>query len=148
LHLLLSHPEELRRLRNDRTLLPGAIEEMLRAESPVQILGRRLETAVTLHDVELPAGANVLLWLGAANRDPRTFERADQFDISRAGPRHVAFGFGPHFCIGAALARVVAQEVFDRLLDEWPTIERTDEPRWRPYPIFRGLADLPVEVAW
>ncbi len=148
LYTLLRHPSQLRRLQDDPTLLPGAIEEMLRFESPVQIIARQSSRGATVRGVELPDSAKVLLFLGAANRDERVFEAADTFDIGRSGPRHLAFGAGPHFCVGATLARVICEELLVRLLREWRSIRLAGRIRWRPYPIFRGLVDLDVEVAW
>lgn len=146
MYLLLNHPEQWRRLRADPALTAPAIEEIARYESPVQFLGRQLSEPVTIHGQELSAGANVLLLLGAANRDPRVFARADEFDIARSGPRHLAYGFGPHFCIGAAVARLVAEEALKRVVSEWHTVNMRDDVRWRPYPVFRGLEALNLIV--
>lgn len=146
--LLAGHPQQLAALRDDPALLPPAIEEIMRFESPVQIVARRSAEPVILHDTQLAAGANLLLLLGSANRDPRSIDRPHQFDIRRAGPRHLAFGFGPHFCIGAALARLIAEEALRELLRRWPALELTSAPHWRPSPIFRGLCELPLRVDW
>lgn len=147
LYLLLTHPDQLRMLKQEPALLAGAIEEVARYESPVQIIARQVGDEALLGSVAFQAGANVLLLLGAANRDPHAFERPDEFDIRRQGPRHLAYGFGAHYCIGAALARLIAEEVFTRLLTTGPALELTSSPRWRPYPIFRGLLEMKVRVA-
>lgn len=146
--LLTKHPQQQRLLRDNPALLPPAIEEIMRFESPVQIVARRSAEPVILHDTQLAAGANLLLLLGSANRDPRSIDRPHQFDIRRAGPRHLAFGFGPHFCIGAALARLMAEEALRALLARWPKLEFAASPRWRASPIFRGLCELPLRVQW
>jgi cytochrome P450 len=146
LFLLLNHPDQLRMLHQEPTLLAGAIEEIARYESPVQIIARQVGDEALLGNVAFQAGANVLLMLGAANRDPQAFDRPNEFDIRRQGARHVAFGFGAHYCIGAALARLIAEEVFTRLLKAESALELTSSPRWRPYPIFRGLLEMKVRI--
>lgn len=146
LYLLLKHPDVLRAVRHDQNLLTAAIEESSRLESAVQMPGRILTEPVTLHGTELPAGANVLLLLGSANRDPRAFPDPDTLNLERQGSRPVTFGYGPHFCIGAALARMIAEEFFVSILTEWKTIELASPIEWRPYPVFRGLSSLIVRV--
>ncbi|QDU29110.1 Cytochrome P450 107B1 [Anatilimnocola aggregata] len=148
MYLLLTHAEQAQLLSHDRSLWPSFVEEVLRYESPVQIIARQLSEATEMHGVPLPAGANVLLFLGAANRDPRLFWQANQFDIQRQGARHLAFGFGPHFCIGAALARMITVEAFACLSKVWRSPRLAVTPRWRSYPVFRGLVDLQLHVTW
>lgn len=147
LYLLLRHPDVLRAVRDDQTLLAAAIEETSRLESAVQMPGRILTEPVTLHGIRLPTGANVLLLLGSANRDPRAFPEPDTLKLQRQGSRAVTFGYGPHFCIGAALARMIAEEFFASVLEEWRTIELAGPIEWRPYPVFRGLSSLVVRVS-
>lgn len=146
LYLLLKHPEFLRAVRDDQILLTAAIEETSRLESAVQMPGRILTEPVTLHGIELPAGANVLLLLGSANRDPRAFPDPDTINLARKDNRPVTFGYGPHFCIGAALSRMIAEALFTSILAEWKSIELAGPVEWRPYPVFRGLASLIVKV--
>ena len=95
---------------------------MLRFESPVQSLARRVRRDVTLHGVTIPEGAEVRLQWGAANRDDREFDRPDVFDIDREIRRHLALGHGVHFCLGAALARLEARVAFEELLARWPEL--------------------------
>lgn len=108
------------RLVAEPACIPAAIEEMLRFESPVQSLARRTLRAVELHGVEISAGAEVRLLWGAANRDDREFERPDVFDVGRPIRRHLAFGHGIHFCLGAGLARLEARIAFEEILARWP----------------------------
>jgi cytochrome P450 len=121
------------------------VEEVLRLESPVQWLARRTTTEVRLHDVAVPAGAEVRLLWGAANRDPREFADADRFVPDRRPPRHLAFGHGLHFCVGAALARMeaaVALEVLAPLLRRHP-VEPDRATRLRSS-VFRGWSSVPL----
>jgi hypothetical protein len=143
---LLEHPDELRRLRADRSLLKTAVEEMLRWDSPVQIDGRVLFEDVELHGQTFEAGTQFGTLLGAANRDPRMFDEPDRFDVGREGPAPMSFGAGIHFCLGAALARAEGHVVFDRLLDRFPVIEPawSDRPAYRDTLVLHGLQSLPV----
>jgi cytochrome P450 len=142
---LLRHPDQLERLRLDRSLIPSAIEEILRFESPVQMTSRRAVDNAELAGRRVKAGDALQLFLGAANRDPARFPDPDRFDIARPDNRHVAFGFGPHFCLGAALARAELRVALDHLLDRLPGLELTvDEVAWQPTIDFRGPLSLPV----
>ncbi len=143
---LLTHPEQAARLRQDPALLPTAIEELLRYESPVQWTSRIPKEAVTLDGLRIEAGQFVMLGLGAANRDPAQFTDPDRLDITRREGRHLAFGWGVHYCLGAALARMEGQIVLGTLLRRFPKLRLAgDEPlRWRPNFIFRGLEGLRV----
>jgi cytochrome P450 len=144
---LLRNPDELARLREDRSLLAGAVEEMLRYESSVQLDARTaLEDAdVAGHRVE--AGQVVLTLLGAANRDPHRYADPDRFDVGRTGQQHLSFAAGIHYCLGAPLARLEGEIVFDRLLDRFATIDADPTPKWRPSLTLRGLETLPVAVS-
>jgi cytochrome P450 len=103
---LLNHPDELAKLRADPALLPGAVEELLRYDSPVQRTGRITNTDVEIDGRNIAKGSFVVTAIGAANRDPAHFPDPDRLDITRRDNRHVAFGFGIHFCLGAPLARL------------------------------------------
>ncbi|HEY8216394.1 MAG TPA: cytochrome P450 [Acidimicrobiia bacterium] len=135
------------RLTADPSLIGGAVEEMLRWGSPVQGLARTTTRPVSRHGVEIPAGAKVQLLFGSANRDERAFPEADRFDATRTIERHLAFGHGVHFCLGAALARLEARVVFEELLARYPRWEvDTEDVRWIRSTSVRGPAALPVTL--
>jgi cytochrome P450 len=142
---LLRHPAERARLRREPGLIKSAVEELLRYESPVQLTSRIPKQDVTLRGRRLPAGIEVNLVLGAANRDPLQFSDADRLDLGRIENRHLAFGHGPHFCLGAPLARLEAQIAFSRLVERFLSLRAAGEAQsWRPGLVLRGLAALPV----
>jgi len=131
--LLSRRPDARDRLVQSPAGIPRAIEEMLRFESPVQSLARRVTRDVTLHGVMLPEGTEMRLQWGAANRDEHEFDRADEFDIEREIRRHLALGHGSHFCLGAGLARLEARVAFEELLSRWPQL-RVDETQLERLP--------------
>lgn len=140
---LLRHPGELARLRADRSLMESATEEMLRYESPVQITSRFVREDREVVGRELRAGEALILVLGAANRDPDVFDDPDRFDIARRDNRHLAFAFGPHYCLGASLARLEMQVVVPMVLDRFPGLRlNDDEVTWQPTLSFRGPTAL------
>jgi len=142
---LLRHPHELARLRRDRSLIASAAEEILRFESPVQMTSRHALGDGEFAGRRVKAGDALQLFLGAANRDPARFPDPDRFDITRPDNRHVAFGMGPHFCLGAALAREELRIALTHLLDRLPNLElAVDEIAWQPTIDFRGPLSLPV----
>ncbi len=118
--LFASHPDQRDAVIEDPERSVGAVEELLRYTSPTQYMARTTTRPVDLHDVEMPAGAKVVLLLGAGNRDPREFDRPDEFDISRANPRILAFGHGAHVCLGAAVARLEARVALQEFLARYP----------------------------
>src|SRR5262249_38525245 len=137
---LLNHPDELAKLRADPTLLPSAVEELLRYDSPVQRTGRITNTDVELAGRKIAKGSLVVTALGAANRDPAHFSDPDRLDIARRDNRHVAFGFGIHFCLGAPLARLEGQIAIGTLLRRMPGLRlATSTLEWRGAPPLRGL---------
>jgi cytochrome P450 len=144
---LLRHPEELARLREAPWLLPAAVEEALRWESPVQRTWRIATAEVAVSDHTILRGALVVLLLGAANRDPERFAEPDRFDVLRRDLGHVAFGGGVHVCLGAALARLETQVAIGALLRRLPGLRlATEQAAWRPTATLRGLATL--RVTW
>ena len=143
---LLRHPDELARLRADPGLIPTAVEELMRYDSPLQLFERTAVREVEVGDVTVRPGQKVAALLGSANRDPAVFPHADRLDLARADNPHISFGAGIHFCIGAPLARVELQASFAALLAGTATIELAGEPRRRPEFVIRGLADLPVTL--
>jgi cytochrome P450 len=126
--LLARHPDQRAELVEDPSLIPGAIEEMVRIDSPVQTLPRTSTREVELHGVTIPTGSRVQLVWGAANLDEREFTDPTRFDIHRTMVRHLGFGHGTHFCLGAALARLEARVVFEELLARAPDYEIDGEP--------------------
>ena len=142
---LLQHPEQLRRLQQDKALVENAVEELLRYDSPIQAVHRFASEDMTIAEQAIPALAPVSFMVGAANRDPAVFEHPDRLDVTRQVGRHTAFGLGIHFCLGAPLARLEATIAFRALLDHAPQLALAEsEPAWRPGVIFRGLERLPV----
>ena len=144
---LLQHPEQLERLRADRALLPGAIEEVLRWDGPVQVVYRRATRDVELPGGRIPAGAGVVVILGSANRDERQWgPTAAEFRVERNPQGHLAFGFGNHFCLGASLARLEARVALDALLDVLHALRRR-EPRvdYVDSYLVRGPRRLPLQ---
>lgn len=129
--LLLQHPEQWNLLKRDRTLIPSAIEEILRYESPVARQPRVIKNDVELGGKQLRAGEMLFQMLNSGNRDASRFDDPDAFDVQRNPNRHIAFGFGVHFCIGAPLSRAEGLIVFDTILSRLPDIRLVDaEPHW------------------
>jgi cytochrome P450 len=147
---LLRNPDQLARLRADWSLLPRAVEEFLRWESPVNLATMRYTTEpVTMAGVEIPANEVVLLSLGAANRDPEAYEHPDDVDVARNGATNLAFGHGLHYCLGAPLARMQGEIAFRTLLERFPGLALAGTPGalvWRDSPTVRGLTRLPVRL--
>ncbi len=134
---LLRHSGELNRLRQDLSLIPSAVEEMLRYESPSQHTGRRASEDVELGGRVIRKGQAVMAVMAAANRDPKRFPEPDHFDITRKDNRHLAFGYAAHFCFGAALARVEGQEALAALVGRMPALEKW----WNLAPLRAFLGD-------
>jgi cytochrome P450 len=146
LHLL-RNPEQLERLRADHSLAGTMVEEILRLEPPVQATSRIAGEAITDYGLPIEPGQEVLLSLAAGNRDPAVFEAPDSFDIGRSPNRHLAFGLGPHFCIGSPLARLQGRIALVALVDRFPGLQLADDaltPAWRQSLVFRGLERLIV----
>jgi cytochrome P450 len=144
---LLRHRPELERVRNDRGLLRSAVEELLRYDSPVQLDVRKVLDDVVIGADALKAGTFVVTLIGACNRDPSRFPDPDRLDLGRADGPPLSFGSGIHYCLGAALARVEGQVVFDRLVERFPGMElATDVVDYRSSLTLRGLVELPVAL--
>jgi pimeloyl-[acyl-carrier protein] synthase len=142
---LLRHPEELRRLRDNPGLIASAVEELLRYDGPVQRTARIASTDVTIGDRSIPKGAMVMPFIGAADRDPAGFPEPDRLDLARADNRHIAFGLGIHFCLGAPLARVEGQIAIGTLVRRLPKLAlEVAQPEYRQSLTLRGLKALPV----
>ncbi len=142
---LLRNPGEMKRLRDDPSLIPSAVEEMLRYESPSQHTGRLVPQDVELGGKVLRKGQAIMAVMAAANRDPERFSDPDRFDVARTDNRHLAFGYAAHFCFGAALARVEAQEAFEAIIQRLPDLKlQPGTLVWRNNLGLRGLTALPV----
>jgi cytochrome P450 len=145
---LLRHPEQRELLRRRPDLIDGAVNELLRLDSPVQTCAARKP----IEDVEIGgkrvrAGEPVIAFVGAANRDPDVFPEPDRLDITRDGAAHLAFGTGIHACLAGALARMEGAVAIGTLLERLPDLRLVDAPlEWRPHAVLRGLAALPVSV--
>lgn len=142
---LLRNPGELKRLQADLSLLPSAIEEMLRYEAPSQHTTRIPQQDVRLGDKDISSGQSVIAVMGAANRDPERFPDPDRFDIARKDNKHLAFGAGPHYCFGAPLGRMEANIAFSTLLERISDFTlASDRFTWRDNLGLRGLNNLPL----
>ena len=143
---LLRHPDQFRDLSEDRSLMPAAIEEMLRWVSPIKNMARRMTRDAELHGETLRKGQKLLLLYPSANRDERVFDQPERFDIRRSPNDHLAFGFGAHFCMGNRLARMELSVMLDRLLDRLPDLALVDEgePPKREANFVSGYESMPV----
>ena len=144
---LLRNPEQWKLLTQRPELIESAVEEMLRYDSPVQWTSRVPSEPMEVAGVTIPAGEIILGCVGAANRDPKKFADPDRFDIQRADNRHLSFGTGIHFCLGAALARMEAQTAVRLLAERFPGMRLAgNKLRWMPGLTFRGVLRLPVKT--
>jgi pimeloyl-[acyl-carrier protein] synthase len=144
--LLLHHPDEVARLRADTSLLPSAVDEMLRCTGPVHTTRRTARTDVDLDGNEIRRGEVVIGVLAAANRDPQKYADPDRFDVGRNPTDHVAFGDGIHFCLGASLARLEAEVAVGTLLQRFPALRLVEEPEWGGNFAIRGVTSLRLAV--
>jgi pimeloyl-[acyl-carrier protein] synthase len=142
---LLRHPEQLELLLSQPSLMPLALEEIVRYESPLALTDRYTIDDYQVGDVRVPKGQLIYLMLMAANRDPAVFQDPDRFDVTRSVNPHVEFGAGIHYCVGAPLARLEAEVAFQCLWKRVPRMHMVDEvPQWRPLVNLRGLESLHV----
>ena len=143
LHALLRHPDQAALLRVDPGLMPRALRELLRYDSPVQFTGRRASEDLRLHGCTIRRGQHVLLLIGSGNRDPDRFADPDRLDLTRDQGPPLSFGYGPHVCIGATLSYLEAGIAFARLVADLPGVRCLDaDPHWVDNPAFRGLHSL------
>ena len=142
---LLRNPGELERLRADPSVIPGAVEELLRFDSPVQTDFRGALEDCEVNGAPVRRGENIVLLIGSANRDPAAFEAPDRLDVGRSEGSHISFGRGIHHCIGAPLARLEGRIVLEVLLERFASIRLlTERPAYRGGVVLRGLESLPV----
>jgi cytochrome P450 len=146
LYALASNPGEWRALRENPALVRSAFDEILRWEAPVQTFFRTTTSAVELGGIALPADAKILLFLAAANRDPRGWQDPERFDVSRRASGHVAFGAGIHMCVGQMLARLESEMVLTALLARFEKIEIVGEPKRKLNNTLRQFSSLPIEL--
>ena len=145
---LLRHPDQLAALREDPGLIPSAVEELLRFDSPVQVDMRSVRDDCDVNGFPLRRGDSVVMLLGAANRDPDRFEAPDRLDVRRGDQNHLAFGRGIHHCLGAPLARLEGRVVLEALIERFGSMRLLeDRPAFRSSVVLRGLLALPVATA-
>ncbi|MGI0128938.1 MAG: cytochrome P450, partial [Thermoplasmata archaeon] len=145
--VLAAHPEQRQALVDDPSVIPNAVEELLRFEAPSPVQGRWTTREVALHGQSLPAGSKVLLITGSAGRDDRKYSDADRFDIRRSFDHHVSFGYGIHFCIGAALARMEGRIALEETLKRFPEWEVDHAHAVRLHTsTVRGWSKVPIEI--
>ena len=145
---LLENPDQLERLRADPSLIVSAVDEVLRFASPIQVDPRCATRDIELRGEKVSKDQIVLLWLGAANRDPEIFDNPEEFDIGRQNNRHLAFGFGTHFCLGNNLAKLETQIAVQALLERAPKLElASDDPLpLHPSFVFRSFKSIPLRL--
>jgi pimeloyl-[acyl-carrier protein] synthase len=142
----MQNPQQLALLKQDPVLISNAVEEVLRYNSPVQATTRLTSTDMQVGTLKLKKGWEVMTWIGAANHDPRIFTAPERFDITRKDIKHLSFGGGIHYCIGASLARMEGQIALATLFERAPSLAlASDVLQWRPLIVLRGLTALPVE---
>jgi cytochrome P450 len=143
---LLRNPDQLARVR-DEPVERTCVEELLRYEGPAQIIARTVPEDVEFGGRTMRKGDALVLLLGAANRDPAQFDHPDWLDVARSPNQHVAFGHGPHFCLGAQLSRLEGRVAIPALVRRFPNMRVVDDtPDWRPTAVLRGLNSLRVRL--
>ncbi|HXK34401.1 MAG TPA: cytochrome P450, partial [Dehalococcoidia bacterium] len=142
---LLRNPDQLQLLHDDPSLIKTAVEEVLRYDPPVQFTSRRAVEDIPLSEGVLPSGTEAILLIGGANRDPQQFADPERLDITREDNRHIAFGMGIHFCVGAPLARLEGQIALNAFAQRFVSPRlATERPAYKELIVLRGLAELPV----
>ncbi|MGW7262701.1 cytochrome P450 [Streptomyces sp. NPDC054842] len=143
---LFRHPGELAALRADRSLVPTAVEELMRYDTPLQLFERWVLDDIEIDGTTIPRGAEIAMLFGSANHDPAVFAEPEKLDLSRRDNPHISFSAGIHYCIGAPLARLELAASLDALLEQAPGLRPVSEPERRPNFVIRGLEGLRVEV--
>jgi cytochrome P450 len=143
---MLHDPSQWAALSVDPQRVSVVVEETLRYDPPVQLMGRIAADDMTIGEVAVPKGDVMMLLLAAAHRDPSAFERPDEFDPDRANIRHLGFGKGPHFCLGAPLARLEAAVALSKVTARFPQAQLAGEPQYKPNLTLRGMASLSVAI--
>jgi cytochrome P450 len=144
---LFRNPDQLAALRADPGLLPTAVDELLRYDTPAQMFERWVLEDFTYAGVEFAKGTELALLFGSANRDPAVFAEPDRLDVARADNPHISFGAGIHYCLGAPLAKQELEVSFGTLLRRVPKLSLVREPEWKPGYILRGLSELAVTTS-
>ncbi|MGV1089214.1 MAG: cytochrome P450, partial [Mycobacterium sp.] len=143
---MLRHPQHWTALSSDSGKASAIVEETLRYDPPVQLVGRVAGADMVINGIEIPEGDSMMLLLAAANRDPAANERPDEFDPARTPIRHLSFGLGPHFCLGAPLARLEAGVALSAVTKRFPHAQLATDPSYKPHVTLRGLAGLDVSI--
>ena len=143
---LICHPDQLAMLRTDHTLIPSAVEEILRFAPPLHYFRRTTSAETEVRGQAIAAGDKIALMYSSANRDEDAFTDPDRFDVSRAPNPHLSFGIGEHFCLGVHLARLEARVFFEEMLDKWASVELTGEPERQRSNLNNALKALPVRI--
>jgi hypothetical protein len=144
---MLRNPDQLAALRNDANMTNSAVEEFLRYDGPIGAMPRVTVEPYKVGNVTLPPGERVFCMVNAANRDPSIFRDPDQLNLNRPANRHIVFGYGIHFCIGAPLARLEGRIGFPALLRRLANIEQTGDSVWNDSMVLRGLQRMPIGFA-
>jgi cytochrome P450 len=143
---LFRHPEQLAALRADHTLVPSAVEELMRYDTPLQLFERWVLDEIEIDGTVIPRGAEIAMLFGSANHDPAVFDAPGRLDLTREDNPHISFSAGIHYCIGAPLARIELAASMTALLEKAPTLRLAAEPERKPNFVIRGLQGLGVEV--
>ena len=145
---LFNHPEQMSALKNEFELIPNAIEEMLRYEPPVHATVRFAESDMVYNNKSYKRGTAFAVSIAGANRDPEANESPNEFNIFREDIKHISFGYGPHMCIGASLARIESRIAFEILLERFNKLTLLDKnPIWGKNLIFRGFDNLQIKIS-
>ncbi|MGW3096265.1 cytochrome P450 [Streptomyces sp. NPDC001102] len=145
-YALFRNPDQLAALRADHTLVPTAVEELMRYDTPLQLFERWVLDDIEIDGTVIPRGSEIAMLFGSANHDPEVFRDPERLDLTRADNPHISFSAGIHYCIGAPLARIELAASMTALLQKAPTLSLTEEPRRKPNFVIRGLEGLGVQV--